>query len=106
MDEIDIGKFRITLPREPGAPGGGVVEFHAFGQVARRDYDEVAAALKLNEPELRYKVLLLVRDITRKDLDEPKLQNLRDNIAKIANSGLEERLVKNVGFYSFTFTPL
>jgi hypothetical protein len=106
MDEIDIGKFRITLPRAPGAPGGGVVEFHAFGQVARRDHDDVAAAFKLNGPELRYRVLLLVRSLERKDLDEPKLQRLRDDIATLANASLEHKMIKNVGFYSFTFKAM
>lgn len=103
MDEIDIGEFRITLPRAPGGPEAGVVEFHAFGQVALRDREEVTKALELNGPEMRYRILLLVRSLTRKDLDEPKLQKLRDEIAKLANAALEKKLVKNVGFYSFTF---
>jgi hypothetical protein len=106
MDEIDIGEFRITLPRAPGEAGGGVVQFHAFGQVALRDRDEVEKSLDLNGPELRYRVLLLVRSLSRKELDEPKLQELRDNIAKLANASLERKLVKNVGFYSFTFSAL
>jgi hypothetical protein len=106
MDEVDLGKFRITLPRVPGASGGGVVEFHAFGQVARRDHDDVAKAFELNGPELRYRVLLLVRSLDRKELDEPKLQKLRDDIAKLANASLEHKMIKNVGFYSFTYSAM
>jgi hypothetical protein len=103
LDEIDIGEFRITLPHAPGAAGGGVVEFHAFGQVARRDRDKVASTLVHNSAEFRYRVLLLVRGLTRSQLDEPRLQSLRDQITKVANASLDEKMVKNVGFYRFAF---
>jgi hypothetical protein len=104
LEEIDIGEFRVTLPHAPGAAGGGVVEFHAFGQVTLRDRDKVAGILKENSAELRYRVLLLVRALTREQLDEPKLQSLRDQIANVANASFDKKMVKNVGFYSFAFT--
>src|SRR5262245_6329745 len=53
MDEIEIGTFRITLPRAEGSQRGGVVEFKAFGQVPARERKAVAKALALNTPELR-----------------------------------------------------
>jgi hypothetical protein len=106
LKEIDVGEFRITLPHSPGAPGGGVVEFHAFGQVAARDSDDVAGALALNAPELRYRVLLLVRSLTRQELDEPTLTTLRAGIAEVANSALDKKRIKNIGFYRFSFTTL
>ncbi len=103
LDEIDIGEFRITLPHAPGAAGGGVVEFHAFGQVALRDRDKVASILQQNSAEMRYRVLLLVRALTRDQLDEPKLQSLRKQITQVANASFDEKMVKNVGFYKFAF---
>jgi hypothetical protein len=103
MDEIDIGEFRITLPHAPGEPGGGVVEFQAFGQVPARDREKVAKALALNAPELRYRVLLAVRLLTRGQLEEPNLRTLRGQLTKLANGALDEKLIKSVGFYRFSF---
>jgi hypothetical protein len=103
LDEVDIGEYRITLPHPPGRAGGGVLEFHIFGQVARRDRDKVASALQFNSAEIRYRVLLLTRGLTPEQLDEPKLTTLRTQITKIANASLESKMVRNVGFYSFAF---
>jgi hypothetical protein len=106
LDEVDIGKFRITLPHTAGERGPHIVDFHAFGQVAHRDRDKVAEALKLNAPELRYRVLLLVRAMSHGELDEPRLETLRQRLADVANAALEKKLVKHVGFYRFTFTTM
>jgi hypothetical protein len=106
LDEVDIGEYRITLPQSPGRPSGGVVEFHVFGQVTRRDRDKVASALQFNSAEIRYRVLLLTRALTQEQLEEPKLSTLRNEIAKIANASLESKMVRNVGFYRFAFTAM
>jgi hypothetical protein len=106
LDEIDMGGFRITLPHVPGEPGGGVVDFHVFGQVARRDRDKVSKALRQNAPELRYRILLLVRALSREELDDPKLTVLRGRIKDVANAALDKKVVKNIGFYRFTVTAL
>jgi hypothetical protein len=106
MDEIPIGEFRITLPHAPGNPGGGIVEFQAFGQVAARDHDKVAKALLLNAPELRYRVLMAVRSLSRQQLEEPNLTSLRTELVKLANAALEKKLIKSVGFHKFSFTTL
>jgi hypothetical protein len=106
LDEVDIGEYRITLPHAPGRTGGGVIEFHVFGQVARRDRDKVASALQFNSAEIRYRVLLLTRGLTQEQLDEPKLTTLRTQITKIANASLETKMVRNVGFYRFAFMAM
>jgi len=104
MEEIEIGAFRITLPRAEGARSGGVVEFQVFGQVPARERDKVAKALTLNAPELRYRVVLAVRSLSHAELEEPNLHTLRASIAKLANAALEEKVIRNVGFYQFSFT--
>jgi hypothetical protein len=106
MDEIAIGEFRITLPKAPGELGGGIVEFQAYGQVAARDRDKVAKALLQSAPEVRHRVLMAVRALTPKQLEEPNLTTLRGELTKLANSALEEKLIKSVGFQKFSFTTL
>jgi hypothetical protein len=106
LDEVDMGEFRITLPYVPGEARGTVVDFHVFGQVARRDRDKAAKALALQGPELRYRVMLLVRGLSRKELEEPTLKSLRRGLASVTNAALDRKLVKSVGFYRFAFTNL
>lgn len=106
MDEIAIGEFRITLPQAPGQLAGGIVEFQAFGRVAARDRDKVQKALLLRAPELRYHVLMAVRALTPKQLEEPNLATLRAELTKLANASLEKKLITSVGFQKFSFTTL
>jgi hypothetical protein len=105
LDEIDLGKFRITLPGALPATNGGIVEFHAFGQVAKRDRAKVSTTLKLNEPEFRYRLILAVRSMTEKELTQPALKRLRSELTKLANAPLEHGEIKSVGFYEFAFAP-
>jgi flagellar basal body-associated protein FliL len=104
--EIELGEFRITLPHEPGTRARGVVEFKAFGRVAARDRDKVAKALAMTGPELRYRVLMAVRALTPKQLEEPTLQTLRGQLVKLANASLDKQVITSVGFYKFTFNTL
>ena len=106
LDEIDMGEFRISLPPPQGEAGAGVVEFHVFGQVTRRDREQVAKLLTQNEPEWRRRMLLLVRGLSPAELGEPKLEGLRGEIVAAANAALAKELVKSVGFYRFSFTTL
>ena len=89
FEEIEVGKFRVTLPQAPGEPSHGVVEFHAFGQVVVRDRDKVAKALALNEPELRYRVLMPVRSLTRAAAGRAQPAHAARQIAQVANAALE-----------------
>lgn len=106
LAEVDLGKFHVTLPLATGDTGGGVVDFHAFGRVSRRDLPAVAKAVEERRSELRSHMLLAIRSATSKQFEEPKLDALREEIAKVINGALEKGRVKNVGFYRFSFTAL
>jgi hypothetical protein len=106
LAEVDLGEFHITLPQATSEAGGGVVDFHAFGRVARRDQSAVAQAVDERRAELRSRMLLALRAITAAELEEPALDQLREEIAAVINGALDKKLVKNVGFYSFSYTTL
>ncbi len=106
LEELDLGAFRITLPHILGDAADSTIDFHAFGQIALRDRQEVAAALETRGPELRSRMLLSIRGMRADTFEEPKLNALRKNIAEVVNAALEKKAVKNVGFYSFTFTTM
>jgi hypothetical protein len=106
LAEVDLGAFHVTLPQATGEAGGCVVDFHAFGRVARGDHGKVAQALVERGPELRSLMLLALRGMSAEQLEEPTLDSLRKAIAKAINQALEHQHVKNVGFYDFSYTIL
>ena len=103
LEEIDLGSFRVTLPHVLGDATDSVVDFHAFGQVARRDRGLIDNALETREPELRSQMLLALRGMPETSFEEPKLTALRRQIVEVINGSLDKKAVKQVGFYYFTF---
>ncbi len=106
LAEVDLGTYHITLPLATGDTGGGVVDFHAFGRVSRRDRAAVAKAVEERRAELRSHMLLAIRGVTSEELEEPELTALRAEIARVINRALDKDRVKNVGFFTFSFTAL
>jgi hypothetical protein len=106
LAEVDLGEFHVTLPQATSEAGGGVVDFHAFGRVARDDETSVSSAIAERRPELRAQMLLALRSITADELAEPAVGKHRAQIATVINGALEKPSVKNVGFYSFSYTTL
>ncbi|HMO86916.1 MAG TPA: hypothetical protein PKC18_18570 [Lacipirellulaceae bacterium] len=103
LEEIDLGQYRISLPRAPSDIGASIVEFHIFGQTSRRDRDKVTKFAAANAPELRRRILLLVRGLSPDELDDPKLLVLRQGILTAVNEALDVKSVKRVGFYHYSF---
>lgn len=103
LEEVDLGAYRVTLPHKLGVAIDRVVDFHAFGQVARRHRSTVAKALELRSAELRAQMLLELRGLPAVAYEEPKLIALRQKIADVINGALDDKLVKQVGFYHYTF---
>lgn len=106
LEEVDLGEFRISLPRPAETTEGSEIFFHAFGQVANRDMDKVLEALETHGPELRHRLLLAARDMTMEDIQDPPLTELRSHIAEVVNEKLSGELLQSVGFYKFGFSNL
>jgi hypothetical protein len=103
MEEIDLGEFAISLPHVLGNATDSMVVFHVFGHVKSQDRTKVARALEMRGPELRSRMLVSIRTLTDADFDEPELTRLRQSIADVINGALQEKLVKKVGFYNYSF---
>lgn len=106
LEDVDLGEYRITLPRRPGGNAGGVVQFHAFGQVANRDLTGIQESLDQADSLIRHEMLMAVRQLQAEDLTEPELTLLRERIAQVMNASLEGDPVQGVGFYSLSFNTL
>ena len=103
LEEVDLGKFRVTLPHAVERTESSELHFHVFGEVTNRDLDKVEETLKKKGPEIRHRMLIVARLMTIEDLEDPKLTALRGSIAKVVNESLEGEPVQSVGFYRFGY---
>jgi len=103
MEEIDLGEYRLTLPRPVQSTEMAEIQFHAFGHVANRDLDEVTEAIETLGPELQHQLLLAVRGLALKDIEDPQLELLRTQIVSVINATLPGEPLHAVGFYRFGY---
>lgn len=106
LAEVDLGKYHVPLPQLPNVPGGGVVDFHAFGQVTNRHKKAIEQQLELRGPELRHRILLAVRELDQSQIDQPELTSLRTVVAEAVNGMLDEAQLEGVGFYAVSYYAL
>ncbi len=103
LEEIDLGKYRISLPQTESVTETIEVNFHVFGQVANRDMETVSQLLESSRPEIRDQLLVVTRNLSEAELEDPELSSLREHIAKVVNNTLEGDPVQSVGFYNFRY---
>jgi hypothetical protein len=103
LEEVDLGEFRLTLPRPAQSADMAEIQFHAFGQVANRDLDKVTEALETHGPELRHRLLLAARQLELENIEDPQLDLLRSQIAAVINETLPGEPLQSVGFYRFGY---
>jgi len=103
LEEVDLGKFRLTLPRPVQSSDIAEIQFHAFGHVANRDLGEVTEAIETYGPELRHRLLLAARQLQLGNIEDPRLDLLRTQIAAVFNETLPGEPLQSVGFYRFDY---
>jgi len=103
LEEVDLGKFRLTLSRPVQSDEMAEIQFHAFGQVANRDLDKVTDALETYGPELRNRLLMAARQLKLEDIEAARLDLLRTQIVSVINETLPGEPLQSVGFYQFSY---
>ena len=103
LEEVDLGTFRLTLPRPAQSTQMAEIQFHAFGQVANRDLGDVTKALETHGTELRHRLLLAARQLDLQDIEQAELDLLRNQIATVFNETLPSEPLQSVGFYRFEY---
>jgi hypothetical protein len=106
MEVVDLGEFSVCLPHTLGNATDHIVEFHVFGHVDSQHREKLDAALDLRNAELRSRMLIAIRKLQQTDFDEPRLTKLRTSIAEVINVALDDKLIKKVGFYHYSFATL
>ena len=104
LEEVDLGEFRITMPKPYSELERAEVFFHAFGRVANKDLRSVNELIAKNGPELKHRLLLAVRQMHLDELKDPGLKAVRASIRKSFNATIEGDPVQTVGFYEFGYS--
>ena len=103
QEEVDLGRYTVTMPRDPATTEIVEVEMRVFGSLARYQQADVQAQLEEKEFLLRHGALMAIRNSSLADFSEPDLTTLRTKLLAVANGLLEEPNLRKVGFHEIRF---
>ncbi len=101
LEEIDLGEFSVTLPREEGSTTIVAVRIHPFANVSKQRVHVISEQLGKLRPALRHKVILAVRKATPEELIEPELIRLQERVRRVAITELDAAPIHSIGFKRF-----
>jgi hypothetical protein len=104
LDEVDLGAFRTTMPRDPTTNALAEIEIHIFGTAPRYRVESIEKQLEGDDYWFRHETLLAVRNASLEELAEPDLTKLRQRIEQVANHILDDAPIKSIGFYDVRIT--
>ncbi|MEM6331148.1 MAG: flagellar basal body-associated FliL family protein [Planctomycetota bacterium] len=103
LEEIDLGRYSITMPQDMETSETVEVEMHLFGSIARYKQKAVDELLDADQPMLRHRAVMAVRTSGPEDFTDPDLTDLRGRLLEAVNGMLEEPAVQSVGFREIRF---
>ncbi|MEM9185474.1 MAG: hypothetical protein AAGB00_03150, partial [Planctomycetota bacterium] len=103
LEEVDLGRYDITMPRDPFAIETVEIEMHLYGSLPRYRQAEVAEMLEQRSHRLRHDTLIAVRSSSPEDFTDPDLSDLRQRLLAVTNSLLEEPSIQSIGFHQIRF---
>ena len=99
--EADLGEFRVTHALAEGH-GQILVKFHLYGIVPESRASKLEHALPHYQNRLRDAVIHLVQESETDQLTDPGLAFFRSEVVAAVNRVLQDRLLKDVAFSSFS----
>lgn len=103
LEEVDLGSYAITMPRDPDTAETVEVEMKLFGAIARYKMQKVKQQLAEDDYLLRHRTLMAIRESSPEDFTQPDLTALRTRLLAAANSVFDEPVIQRVGFYEIRF---
>jgi flagellar basal body-associated protein FliL len=103
VDEVKLGQYRVTLPRNPLTGEMSEVDVRVYGETLRYKINELEDELKSRAPEIEDHTLKVLRETTREELADPELTDLRTRLLASMNEVLTGEPLKSIGFYEVRF---
>ncbi|QDV76186.1 flagellar basal body-associated FliL family protein [Botrimarina mediterranea] len=103
IDEVKLGQYRVTLPRNPQTGEMAEVDVKVYGETLRYKINEIEDELKSRAPEIEDRTLQVLRETSREELADPNLVTLRERLLTSMNEVLTGAPLKSIGFYQVRF---
>ena len=103
VDEVKLGQYRVTLPRNRLTGEMSEVDVRVFGETLRYKINEIEDELKSRAPEIEDHTLRILRETTREELADPELTDLRARLLASMNEVLTGAPLKSVCFHEVRF---
>jgi len=99
--EVDLGDFRVT---HPGAGDDKIylVKFHIYGVLHEQEQEKFAELLAGRQQRMRDAVLSVVHKTHYERLSDPSLDSVKSEIVTAINRVLEDDLIRDVAFSTFS----
>lgn len=103
IDEVELGEFRVTLPRDVTTGEMTEMTLRLFGESERYKINEIEDDLKARGPKIEDTAIRTLRETNREDLIDPDLKKLRTRLLAAMNEELNGAPLKSIGFYEIRF---
>lgn len=103
IDEVELGSFRVTLPRDITTGEMTEINLRLFGVSERYKINEIQADLEARGPKIEDTAIRTLRMTQREDLVDPDLKKLRTRLLAAMNEELNGAPLRSIGFYEVRF---
>lgn len=103
IDEVELGSFRVTLPRDLDSGEMTEIQLRLFGESERYKINEIEAELEARGPQIEDTAIRTLRETPKEDLIDPALNGLRKRLVTAINAELTDAPLRAIGFYEVRF---
>ncbi len=104
LEEIDLGRYFVTRPRDLASGEVVEVQLHVFGTLPHYQLKQVGRELEAQEHVVRHRVILTLREAPDRELSDPGLAALTERLLRVINDSLPNAPIEALGFYEVRFT--
>ncbi len=103
LDEVELGSFRVTLPRDTNSGEMTEIDIHLFAESQRYKINEIQDEIQAKQALVQDEALRTLRDATRKELIDPQLRGLRERLLESINVLIEGEPLVSIGISDVRF---
>ena len=103
LEEVALGIYRTTLPRNDDDMSTVTLELDFFGNIAKKDVPDATTNLEEANYLLRHQILVAVRQSTADEFADPQLQAVRDRVLGVANGLLPDAPIQSIGIKDMSY---
>lgn len=101
LEEVDLGKYRITLPPDSARNEMYELRMHFFAHAARHKVSRLLDEVEEKSYLIRDRLLSSIRAMEPEEFEDPELAMVKSSALEAVNGVLEEPLFSSLGLYEF-----